>query len=156
MDFKKIKKLVSLVETSDISSLSVEEDNLKVEIKREGPTQIIQSSIPAQPVQAAAPVQQAAPAAVDSPQPAPESNDTAGLIEIKSPMVGTFYASPNPESPAFVEVGKTIKKGDVVCIIEAMKLFNEIEAEIEGTIEKVCLENSAPVEFGQTLFLVRK
>ena len=68
-------------------------------------------------------------------------------------MVGTFYASPNPESPAFVEVGKTIKKGDVVCIIEAMKLFNEIEAEIEGTIEKVCLENSAPVEFGQTLFL---
>lgn len=157
MDFKKIKKLVSLVETSDISSLSVEEDNLKVEIKREGPAQIIQSSIPAQPVQAAAPIQQAAPATTEASQSAPqESNDTAGLIEIKSPMVGTFYASPNPESPAFVEVGKTIKKGDVVCIIEAMKLFNEIEAEVEGTIEKVCLENSAPVEFGQTLFLVRK
>ena len=155
MDFKKIKKLVSLVETSDISSLSVEEDNLKVEIKREGPTQIIQSSVPAQPIQSAVPAPQVA--ATDAPQPASqESNDTAGLIEIKSPMVGTFYASPNPESPAFVEVGKTIKKGDVVCIIEAMKLFNEIEAEIEGTIEKVCLENSAPVEFGQTLFLVRK
>ncbi|MGC6367786.1 MAG: acetyl-CoA carboxylase biotin carboxyl carrier protein [Candidatus Marinamargulisbacteria bacterium] len=157
MDFKKIKKLVSLVETSDISSLSVEEDNLKVEIKREGPAQIIQSSVPAQTIQAA-PAAPPAPVASESPAaPAtPTADDTAGLIEIKSPMVGTFYSSPNPESPAFVEVGKTIKKGDVVCIIEAMKLFNEIEAEIEGTIEKVCLENSAPVEFGQTLFLVRK
>ena len=153
MDFKKIKKLVSLVETSDISSLSVEEDNLKVEIKREGPTQIIQSSIPAQPVQAAAPIQQAAPAAVDSQSAPQESNDTAGLIEIKSPMVGTFYASPNPESPAFVEVGKTIKKGDVVCIIEAMKLFNEIEAEIEGTIEKVCLKTQRQLSLAKPSFL---
>ena len=112
MDFKKIKKLVSLVETSDISSLSVEEDNLKVEIKREGPAQIIQSSVPAQAIQAA-PAVQPTPTASEAPTaPAtPTADDTAGLIEIKSPMVGTFYASPNPESPSFVEVGKTIKKG---------------------------------------------
>ena len=145
------------METSDISSLSVEEDNLKVEIKREGPAQIIQSSVPAQAIQAA-PAVQPTPTASEAPTaPAtPTADDTAGLIEIKSPMVGTFYASPIQNLLRLSKLAKHNQKGDVVCIIEAMKLFNEIEAEIEGTIEKVCLENSAPVEFGQTLFLVRK
>ena len=148
MDFKKIKKLVSLVETSDISSLSVEEDNLKVEIKREGQTIISQ---PAAAVQA--PIQTATPLPPVEAEPAPAKN--SGLTELKSPMVGTFYASPNPESPAFVSIGSTISKGDIICIVEAMKLFNEIEAEVSGTIEEICVENGAPVEFGQTLFLVR-
>ncbi|MEK9728289.1 MAG: acetyl-CoA carboxylase biotin carboxyl carrier protein [Candidatus Margulisiibacteriota bacterium] len=154
MDFKKIKKLVSLVEASDISSLSVEEDNLKVEIKRELTTPVIQTTIPAavpSPV-AAQPTPAPAPSEVPVSEPAIASN----LTEIKSPMVGTFYASPNPESPAFVAVGKTIAKGDIICIVEAMKLFNEIESEVDGTIEKICVSNGDPVEFGQTLFLVQK
>jgi acetyl-CoA carboxylase biotin carboxyl carrier protein len=153
MDFKKIKKLVSLVETSDISSLSVEEDNLKVEIKREGQTIISQPAATVQaPIQVAAPLPPVETAPANS-EPAPTKD--SGLTEVKSPMVGTFYASPNPESPAFVSVGSTISKGDIICIVEAMKLFNEIEAEVSGTIEEICVENGAPVEFGQTLFLVR-
>ena len=154
MDFKKIKKLVSLVETSDISSLSVEEDNLKVEIKREinAPTPVIQQTVAAPQAPVAA-----APVAVDSPAAAPEKPSTdANLTEIKSPMVGTFYASPNPESPPFVTPGKTINEGEIICIVEAMKLFNEIEADISGTIEKICVQSGDPVEFGQPLFLVRK
>ena len=154
MDFKKIKKLVSLVETSDISSLSVEEDNLKVEIKREinAPTPVIQQTVAAPQAPVAA-----APVAVASPAAAPEKPSTdANLTEIKSPMVGTFYASPNPESPPFVTPGKTINEGEIICIVEAMKLFNEIEADISGTIEKICVQSGDPVEFGQPLFLVRK
>ena len=156
MDFKKIKKLVSLVETSDISSLSVEEDNLKVEIKREinAPSPVIQQTVAAQAPIAAAPV---APVAVDTPAAAPEKPSMdANLTEIKSPMVGTFYASPNPESPPFVTPGKTINEGEIICIVRAMKLFNEIEADISGTVEKICVQNGDPVEFGQPLFLVRK
>ena len=156
MDFKKIKKLVSLVETSDISSLSVEEDNLKVEIKREinTPSPVIQQTVaaPQAPI-AAAPV---APIAVDTPAAPEKTNTDANLTEIKSPMVGTFYASPNPESPPFVTPGKTINEGEIICIVEAMKLFNEIEADIGGTVEKICVQNGDPVEFGQPLFLVRK
>ena len=153
MDFKKIKKLVSLVETSDISSLSVEEDNLKVEIKRESVQPSIQQAAPAiiQPTPMAPPV---AESPTETPTDAPKETDP-NLIEIKSPMVGVFYSAQNPESSPFVSTGTSIQKGDVVCIIEAMKLFNEIESEVSGTIEKVCLENGDAVEFGQALFLVR-
>tara|TARA_A100001015_G_scaffold318589_1_gene438916 strand:+ start:751 stop:1221 length:471 start_codon:yes stop_codon:yes gene_type:complete len=154
MDFKKIKKLVSLVETSDITSLSVEEDNLKVEIKRE----ITEAAPMIQHVAAAAPVAQPAPPVEAAPiaaEPIEASPIETNLLEIQSPMVGTFYASPNPESSAFVSIGSAVQKGDIVCIIEAMKLFNEIESEVTGTIEKICVENGASIEFGQTLFLVR-
>ena len=157
MDFKKIKKLVSLVETSDISSLSVEEDNLKVEIKREinAPTPVIQQTVAAAAPEVITPP--VAPVAIDTPTAAPEKPSVdANLTEIKSPMVGTFYASPNPESPPFVTPGKTINEGEIICIVEAMKLFNEIEADISGTVEKICVQNGDPVEFGQPLFLVRK
>ncbi|MGA0242690.1 MAG: acetyl-CoA carboxylase biotin carboxyl carrier protein [Candidatus Marinamargulisbacteria bacterium] len=151
MDFKKIKKLVSLVETSDISSLSVEEDNLKVEIKRELTSTVVSHPLPVVP-----PAPAAAPVSSSAPLPTtPEPDVDEGLIEIKSPMVGTFYLTPNPESPPFVATGKSIAKGDVVCIVEAMKLFNEIESEVSGTIETICVENGAPVEFDQPLFLVR-
>ena len=154
MDFKKIKKLVSLVETSDISSLSVEEDNLKVEIKRElGPSLVSQSLPVAAPIQA--PPLPTAPVTSTDPTPSDAPSIDAGLVEIKSPMVGTFYLTPNPESPPFVSTGKSIAKGDVVCIVEAMKLFNEIESEISGTIDTICVDNGAPVEFDQPLFLVR-
>ena len=148
MDFKKIKKLVSLVETSDISSLSVEEDNLKVEIKRE----LSIPQFPATSIQPAPPIVSATPIT----EPTKTEDPNKGLIEIKSPMVGTFYSASNPESSPFVVAGNTVKQGDIVCIVEAMKLFNEIESDVSGTIEKVCVENGASVEFGQALFLVRQ
>ena len=153
MDFKKIKKLVSLVETSDISSLSVEEDQLKVEIKRELNTIVTTPHIPTQPT-----IQVPTPTSTPPPETnkEPDEQKNTNLIEIKSPMVGTFYTSPNPESPPFVSNGSNVKQGEVICIIEAMKLFNEIESDFNGTIEKVCIENGEPVEFDQPLFLIRK
>jgi acetyl-CoA carboxylase biotin carboxyl carrier protein len=151
MDFKKIKKLVSLVETSDISSLSVEEDNLKVEIKRELQSSFAQ--IPVTNVQQA-PIVNATPQPTLS-EPIETPTENSHLIEIKSPMVGTFFSAINPESDPFVSNGSSIQKGDIVCIVEAMKLFNEIESEINGTIEKICVNNGDAVEFGQALFLVR-
>jgi len=152
MDFKKIKKLVSLVETSDISSLSVEEDNLKVEIKRELQSSIAQ--IPVTTVQQA-PVVSATPTLSEPPKIPEAPTENSDLIEIKSPMVGTFYSATNPESKPFVSNGSAVQKGDIVCIVEAMKLFNEIESDIGGTIEKICVNNGDAVEFGQALFLVR-
>lgn len=154
MDFKKIKKLVSLVETSDISSLSVEEDNLKVEIKRELQSSIAQ--IPVTTVQQAPVVSATPQPTLSEPPKTPEApTENSDLIEIKSPMVGTFYSATNPESKPFVSNGSAVQKGDIVCIVEAMKLFNEIESDISGTIEKICVNNGDAVEFGQALFLVR-
>ena len=153
MDIKKIKKLINLVESSDISSLSVEEDTLKVEIKKENSNTIIQTSnIPQPPPQLQ-------PEPIPKPAPVSEKKiveSSTNYEEIKSPMVGTFYASPNPESDTFVNVGSKVINGQIVCIIEAMKLFNEIESEISGTIEKICVNNGDSIEFGQTLFLVSK
>ena len=154
MDFKKIKKLVSLVETSDISSLSVEEDNLKVEIKRELQSSIAQ--IPVTNVQQTPVVSTTPQPTLSEPPKTPETpTENSDLIEIKSPMVGTFYSATNPESKPFVSNGSAVQKGDIVCIVEAMKLFNEIESDISGTIEKICVNNGDAVEFGQALFLVR-
>lgn len=150
MDIKEIKRLIGLVEDADISHLSIEQDGVKIKIKKELISNVASVVVPQAPVAAApAPV---APAAAPA---APAPDDTAGLTPIKAQMVGTFYSSPNPESPAFVKVGDAISNGQVICIIEAMKLFNEIESEVSGVIEKVCVSNGDPVEFGQTLFYVR-
>jgi acetyl-CoA carboxylase biotin carboxyl carrier protein len=150
MDLSQIKKIIQLVEKAQISHLSVEEDGLKVEVKKEfsGMVSTVVPQMQAQPVQA----QPVAPVAAVAEEPADPTN---GCLEVKAEMVGMFYTSSNPESPAFVRVGETIQKGKVICIIEAMKLFNEIVSEVDGVIEKVCVENGTPVEFGQTLFLVR-
>ena len=157
MDLKKIKKLITLVETSNISALCLEEDNIKIEIKKETTQNVIQTTIPQDQPQAI-PTQTAVstPTINDPITSASEAptNSNSSLIEIKSPMVGTFYAAPNEDSPAYVSEGQAIKKGDVVCIVEAMKLFNEIEAEIDGSIDTICVKNGDPVEFGQVLFLV--
>jgi len=152
MDLKEIKRLIHLVESSQISHFSIEEEGVKVEIKKDlaGPAQSTHSYVLPQAAPAPAP----APVAAAEAAAATEENDPS-LIAVKAQMVGTFYASPNPESPAYVKVGDKISKGSVVCIIEAMKLFNEIEAEISGTIEKICVDNASPVEYGQDLFLVR-
>jgi len=155
MELKEIKELIKLVSEYGVSEVEVEKGDFKIAIKKtyEGVISAPAVSIPVAPVihqSAVAPVIAAAPAA---PAAAPASND-AHLLTIKSPMIGTFYSSASPDKPAFVKVGDEIKTGKVVCIIEAMKLFNEIESEISGRIVKVLVENSSPVEYDQPLFLV--
>ena len=151
MDFKAIKKLIDLVQDSGISELSIEENDTKIEIKKELGNQHVTVPVQAAP----APIAAAPAAAVASPAETKAEIDP-NLIEIKAQMVGTFYSSASPESAAYVKVGDSVSEGQIVCIIEAMKLFNEIESDISGTIEKVCLNNGDSVEFGQTLFLVKK
>lgn len=136
---------------SDLTEFAVEEENFKLQIKRateaQAQPQVVQYAAPAapQPAVAAAPSAQAAPAA-----PAIAAEDTATYIT--SPMVGTFYTAPSPESPAFANVGDSVQADSVVCIIEAMKIMNEIQSEQKGTIAEILVENGQPVEFGQRLF----
>ena len=156
MDLRKLKTLIDLVAESDIAELEVTEGESKVRIVKSSalpqnqmvmmqPQAIPQYTAPAP---AAAPV--AAPAAAAAPAPAAEPT---GHI-VKSPMVGTFYRSSAPGAPAFVEVGQSVKEGDTLCIIEAMKLLNEIDADKSGTITQILVENGQPVEFGQPLFVI--
>ena len=151
MDFKELEKLVSLVENAGISHLSIDENGTKIEIKKEA-SPSYQMTLPAQPA-AQAPVQAPAQAAPAAAEPAVKDDN---LIEIKAQMVGTFYSASSPESPAFVKVGDTVSPGQTVCVIEAMKLFNEIESEVAGVVEQICVSNEQAVEFGQTLFILRK
>ena len=160
MKAKEIQELINFLSESGLEEVNIETDNFKVSINRSAEQQVIASA----PIAAAPAPVAAAPAPAPQPAaapPAPSSNDAApasggdsNLIEIKSPMIGTFYRSANPESPAFVEVGSVVKPGDQVCIIEAMKLFNEIESEVSGKIVKVLVDNSQPVEYDQPLFLI--
>ncbi len=149
-----------MINKSNIGEVSIEEKGFKLTIKqKEEPVQqIITAPVPAQPVAAmAAPVAAAsAPAAAAAPEkPARPAEPPAGnTITIKSPMIGTFYRSPSPDKPSFINVGDEVEPGKVVCIIEAMKLFNEIESEVKGKIIKVLAEDASPVEYDQPLFLV--
>jgi len=157
MNKKEIEELIKFVSKSGVSEVSLETDTVKITIKNAAPRVIEQ-------VVAAAPMMhmpvQAAPApapfaAAPAPAAAPiASNDESKYITVKSPMIGTFYRASSPDKPNFVNVGDDIKAGQVVCIIEAMKLFNEIESEISGRIVKVLVDNSSPVEYDQPLFLV--
>jgi len=154
MDIKQIQELVKIINKTNISEISIEEKDLKITIKqKEEVIQTIVSAPQQAPVYmtapAQAPVAQAAAAA-----PAAEAPKADNLITVKSPMIGTFYRRASPDKPSFVEVGSEIEPGKVVCIIEAMKLFNEIESEISGKIVKVLVEDSSPVEYDQPLFLV--
>lgn len=162
MDFKQIQELVRLVNKSSISELSIEQDAFKITIKRDHPTEGVISgetyrqAVPVVQVPATVPVgnsapQESAPAAAE---PAAGKATKDNLVTIKSPMIGTFYRSAGPDKPAFVNVGDDVSTGKVVCIIEAMKLFNEIESEVSGKIVKVLVEDASPVEFDQPLFLV--
>jgi acetyl-CoA carboxylase biotin carboxyl carrier protein len=152
MDLRKLKTLIDLVAESDIAELEVTEGESKVRIvKSSAMPQNQMMMMPPQAVQQfAAPSAHAAPAPVAAPAAAPEPT---GHV-VKSPMVGTFYRASSPGAPAFVEVGATIKEGDTLCIIEAMKLLNEIDADVSGTITQVLVENGQPVEFGQPLFVI--
>jgi len=157
MDIREIQNLIKFVAKSGATEVKLEMDDFKITIKTteagaaEHAYASVQQSIQAPMQMAPAPVHVAAP--VETPA-APKADETAKYITVKSPMIGTFYRKPSPDKPAFVEVGKAIKVGDVLCVIEAMKLFNEIEAEVSGTIVKVLVDDSSPVEFDQPLFLV--
>ena len=157
MDFKQIQELVKMVNKSNISELSIEQDKFKITIKQkdnEPPVYTVPAVAPVyQPAPQAAPVAQApqvAPTAEAKPAEAKADN----LVTIKYPMIGTFYRSPGPDKPSFVNVGDEVAPGQVVCIIEAMKLFNEIESEVSGKIVKVLVDDASPVEYDQPLFLV--
>lgn len=155
MDLKEIQALIKFVSTTGVDEVEITRKDFKLSIKKNA-VQVTAVSPVAIPQQIAVPTAQPAPAvsAVSAtPAAAPEPK-TDNLITIKSPMVGTFYRSSNPETPAFVNVGDEVKSGKVVCIIEAMKLFNEIESEVSGRIVKVLVENATPVEYDQPLFLV--
>jgi acetyl-CoA carboxylase biotin carboxyl carrier protein len=148
LNLEEIRALVQIVSEAEITELAVETEHLKVSIKKA-------PHIPGgQPAQVSIP----APAApsVQGPLHAPpaEEAEEARLVPIVAPMVGTFYRAPSPDAPPFVEVGERVEKGQTVCIIEAMKLFNEVPAEVEGRIVKILAENGQPVEYGQPLFLV--
>ena len=157
MDLKEIQNLIKFVSNSGVAEVKLETGDVKITIRTtlEGNSPditYVQQAPMQQAIQAAAPV-----AAVSAPAAAPVAEaveDNSKYITIKSPMIGTLYRKPSPDKPMFVEVGSTINKGDVVCVVEAMKLFNEIESEISGKIVKVLVDDSSPVEFDQPLFLV--
>ncbi|HEX8589016.1 acetyl-CoA carboxylase biotin carboxyl carrier protein [Pseudomonas sp.] len=149
MDIRKVKKLIELLEESGIDELEIREGEESVRISRHSKTPAQQYYAPA-PMAAPAPAPVAAPVAAAEAPSAPKLNGTV----VKSPMVGTFYRTPAPGSPAFVEVGKTVKKGDTICIVEAMKMMNHIEAEVSGVIESILVENGQPVEYDQPLFTI--
>ncbi|WP_396217562.1 acetyl-CoA carboxylase biotin carboxyl carrier protein [Flavobacterium sp.] len=159
MDLKEIQNLIKFVSNSGVAEVKLETGDVKITIRTtlEGNSQditYVQQAPMQQAIQQAAPV---APAAIAPAAAAPVETaveDNSKYITIKSPMIGTLYRKPAPDKPMFVEVGSTISKGDVVCVVEAMKLFNEIESEISGKIVKILVDDSSPVEFDQPLFLV--
>ena len=161
MDLKEIQNLIKFVAKSGASEVKLEMDDIKITIKTgsdegKGETTILQQIPMGAPMaQPAAPAQTAPPPAAVSPEaPKAKEEDNSKYITVKSPIIGTLYRKSAPDKPAFVEVGDTIKEGDVLCVIEAMKLFNEIESEVSGTIVKVLVDDASPVEFDQPLFLV--
>ena len=157
MDLKEIQALIKFVAKSGAQEVSLETEDFKINIKTgsdaEQPT-IIQTMAPQAPVAMAAAPAPAAPAPAAAAPAAAPADDNSNYITVKSPMIGTFYRSASPEADAFVKVGDEVKPGDVVCIIEAMKLFNEIESEVSGKIVKVLVDDQTPVEYDQPLFLV--
>ncbi len=165
MDMKEIQELIKMMSKNNITEFKYSNGETKFTIRTKDfsdgqVTQYVQSApqMMAMPAPVALP-QLTAPAELAAPQPkleaaAPAAESTAGLIEVKSPMVGTFYRTAGPSKPAYVNVGDSITAGKVVCIVEAMKLFNEIESEVSGKIVKVCIDDASPVEYDQVLFLV--
>ena len=152
MDLRKLKKLIDLVQESGIAELEITEGEEKVRIARGGAVSVTPLAAGAQPVVAVPASVPAAPTVAPSAVPVPEAAPEGHVV--KSPMVGTFYRSPSPDAKPFVEVGATIKAGETICVLEAMKLMNEIEADASGTIKAILVENGQPVEYGQALFII--
>jgi len=142
MNFELIERLIQLLEDSSLDELEVEEEGFRVRLGKHG--------VAAMPAVMASPAAAAAPAAAETPSGLPE-----GTVTIDAPMVGTFYRAPAPDAPPFVDVGKSVSDDTTVCILEAMKVMNEIKAKMRGTIVEILVENAQPVEFGQPLFVVK-
>jgi acetyl-CoA carboxylase biotin carboxyl carrier protein len=156
MDLKLIKNIIDLISKSDVNEVSIEEGDFKIKVKKAADikdAQVIYQTAPAPTFQPQASPVAATPNTPIATPSAPAKQETKGEA-IKSPMVGTFYQKPSPDAPPFVQVGQTISKGDPLCIIEAMKIMNEVVAEQSGTITKILVENAQPVEFDQPLFLI--
>ncbi|MBI0401762.1 acetyl-CoA carboxylase biotin carboxyl carrier protein [Cyclobacterium marinum] len=149
MKAKEIQELIDFISNSGLAEVKIETDEFKLSIKKNSEVQVVAPAASPAPQAAQAPVQPSAPAPAEASS-APADN----LLEVKSPMIGTFYRSPNPDAEFFVNVGDTIQKGQPVCIIEAMKLFNEVESEVSGKIVKILVDDASPVEYDQPLFLV--
>jgi len=150
MDLRKLKKLIDLVQESGIAELEITEGEEKVKIVKGGVVSMTAAPAAVLTVPAAVPAAAASPAPAAAAEP-PEGQE--GHV-VKAPMVGTFYRSPSPDAKPFVEVGQAVKEGDTICIIEAMKLMNEIEADASGTVKAILVENGQPVEYGQPLFIL--
>ncbi len=154
MDIRKVKKLIELLDESGIAEIEITEGEESVRISRYAQGAPVVASAPA-PIAAPAPAPAAAPAAAPAPAPIAEAApvDDDGYL-VTSPMVGTFYASSSPGPPAYVQVGDRVNEGDTLCIIEAMKMMNQIEADVTGVIKSIRVQNGEPVEYGQTLFVI--
>ncbi len=153
MNIKEIKEILVLMKENDLCEIEIEKEGIKLKLKKEVSGNYITEPVVhsvRSAVRSAQAAQESLPAPAAAPAPA------AGGTQIKSPMVGTFYASPAPDQPAYISVGQTVKPGDVLCIIEAMKLMNEIKSDIGGVIEEILVKNGEPLEFDQPLFRVRK
>lgn len=162
MKTSEIRDLIEFISTTGLNEVNIETKELKLHIKRKPDQKVVKSAAqvvaahPVAPVHTPAPQVSVPAPSAPAPKPAPVPEVSAGknTVEIKSPMIGTFYRSANPDSPPFVSVGDKVSKGQTLCIIEAMKLFNEIESEYSGTIVKAMVENATPVEYDQVLFVV--
>lgn len=151
MDIRKIKKLIELLDESGVAEIEIHEGEESVRISRHSPAPAM---MPAQEYMMPAAVPAPAPApAAETPAPAAAAEAQTGH-EVKSPMVGTFYSAPSPGASSFIEVGQHVNKGDTICIIEAMKLLNQIEADVSGIVKAICVENGEPLEYGQTICII--
>ncbi|MBG8553726.1 acetyl-CoA carboxylase biotin carboxyl carrier protein [Hymenobacter guriensis] len=160
MKAKELQDLIDFIAKSGLNKVNIETEEFKISVQREPSTKVVSSGVavaaaPAPMAAAPAPVAAPTPAAAPSTPAAPAAEAAGGnYVPLKSPMIGTFYRSSSPDAPLFVQVGDLVEKGQVICIIEAMKLFNEIEAEQSGRIVKAMVENASPVEYDQPLFLI--
>lgn len=158
MDLKLIKNILNLISDSDVDEVAIEEGDFKIKVKKTGTVEQVTYTQPmhAPPAQPAAPAQPQAPAAVDNTASESSGGSSAKGETVKSPIVGTFYKASSPDSDPFVSIGSKISKGDTLCIVEAMKIMNEIEAEFSGTVQDILIEDGQAVEFDQPLFVISK
>lgn len=152
IDLEFLERLIEAIDQSSIDSIEIERGGTRVRLGKTAPVSV--ASVAAAPVAAAMPAPPAAAPAAAAEEPVSAPADDPNHVAVESPMVGTFYQAPAPDAPSYVEIGSTVSKGDTLCIIEAMKLMNELEAEVSGTIVEICAENAEPVEYGQVLFRI--
>lgn len=159
MDLKLVKNIITLISESDVDEVSIEEGGFKISVKKrsESEVQTVHYQMPQQQAHAA-PAPASAPAPSSSPQPSggSDSGSKADGVVVKSPIVGTFYEAASPDSDPYVKVGDKVKEGQTLCIVEAMKIMNEIESEFSGTVQEIIAKNGSPVEFDQPLFIIKK